>query len=176
VGLTSLLFSDPSKEVSQENGLPQMPNNLKHCVQESGIPKLRVITSGFIPSNPTEILGSVLMQRWIDTFRESSSIDIVLIDTPPCLVVADSSVLAATARADVVMVLDCGRTHRSAAAKAKEQFLQVGGSIKGVVVNRVNPDDEGYGYGYYYYYQPTTNTSSKNGRSGLRKILGRSRS
>jgi Mrp family chromosome partitioning ATPase len=85
-------------------------------------------------------------------------------------------VLAATARADVVMVLDCGRTHRAAAIKAKEQFLQVGGSIKGVVVNRVNPDDEGYGYGYYYYYQPTTNAPSKNGRSGLRKILGRSRS
>src|SRR5262249_42437123 len=80
VGLTSLLFADPSKEVNQDNGLPQMPSNLKHCLQETGIPKLRVITSGFIPSNPTEILGSVLMQRWIDTFRDSSNIDIVLID------------------------------------------------------------------------------------------------
>jgi Mrp family chromosome partitioning ATPase len=154
-----------------------MPSGLKACLQNTSIPRLRVITSGFIPSNPTEILGSALMQRWIDAFYASTNVDVILFDTPPCLMVADSSVLAATVKGEVVLVLDCGRTRRGGAIRAKEQFSRLGVTVRGVVVNRVNPRDEaydyGYGYGYYYYYaMPEQAEGGSRGwlrRSGRRK-------
>jgi len=166
VGLTTLLFADPgTSEEKTDSGDDEnrLPASLKQCLQNTSVPRLRVITSGFIPSNPTEILGSALMQRWIDAFRASPNIDIVLIDTPPSLMVADSSVLAATAKADVLLVIDCAHTRRGAALKAKEKFSQLGIQIKGVVLNRVNPRDESYDYGqgYNYYYTPYAPTQKQ---------------
>ncbi len=171
VGLTTLLFADPDQadpaSISKDGALPA---TLRQCLQNTSVPRLRVITSGFIPSNPTEILGSALMQRWIDMFRNSPNIDVVLIDTPPCLMTADSAVLAATTNADVVLVIDSARTRRGAALKAKEKFAQLDITLKGVILNRVNPRDETYEYGYYgYYYTPVKKGSGKDNRNGATK-------
>lgn len=167
VGLTTLLFADPGKpdEAPDTSDDSKLPSNLKQCLQNTSVPRLRVITSGFIPSNPTEILGSALMQRWIEAFRSSPNIDIVMIDTPPCLMVADSAVLAATSKADVLLVIDCAHTRRGAALKAKDKFAQLGIQIKGVVLNRINPRDESYDYGqgYTYYYTPYAPTQKQAG-------------
>lgn len=169
VGLTTLLFSDPTQtngtRSTDEDG-SDLPQSFRQCVQYTGIPKLRVLTSGFIPSNPTEILGSALMAKWIDTLRASSSIDIILIDSPPCLAVADSSVLAANSGANVVLVVDCGTTRRGAALKSKEQFTQLGLEVKGVLVNRVNPRNENYGYYYGYYYAPQYSPNAERKAAG----------
>jgi capsular exopolysaccharide synthesis family protein len=174
VGLTTLLSAEPREPNGNygEGRHKRLPTNLMDCMQSTSLPKLWVITSGFTPANPTEILGSTLLQRWIEIFRASSDIDVVLIDTPPSLIVADSSVLAATADASVILVVDCGRTRRGAARKVKEQFLQVGVEIKGIVVNRVNPRDQSYEYGYGsygYYYTPDKVDVKQN---GIRKYFG----
>lgn len=175
VGFTTLLSGDPRREdggridPSERNILPA---NLLSCLQSTYLPKLWVITSGFIPSNPTEVLGSALLQRWIDVFRSSSDIDVVLIDTPPCLMAADSSVLAAGAKAEVVLVVDAGHTRRRAALKAKEQFKHLGIDLRGVIVNRISARDQtyeyGYGYGYYYGAEPEASKPT-----GLRRFLGK---
>jgi polysaccharide biosynthesis transport protein len=176
IGLTTLLGAEPISSSKLERASSSLPYNLLDCLQFTSLPKLWVITSGFIPANPTEILSSVLLQRWIDTFRSSSDIDVVLIDTPPCLLAADSAVLAATAKAEVILVVDCGRTRRGAAARAKEQFESLGIGIKGVVVNRVNPRDESHSYGYYYGYgygyAPVIEEHLNTGRKGWRRFLG----
>ncbi|MBC7812553.1 MAG: hypothetical protein H7175_15470, partial [Burkholderiales bacterium] len=163
VGLTSLLFVNPSSNGSTpkrpSSKIPDTASvNLLEILHSTDIPRLRVITSGFTPSNPSEILGSALMQHWIEEFLAASNIDVILIDTPPCLMVADSSILASTTNADVILVVEAGRTRRAAAAKAREEFERVGRPITGVVVNGVNPIDEyyhyyGYGYDYAGYYQ-----------------------
>lgn len=167
VGLTTLLSAEPQKTsgAPDESRQKRLPVNLMDCMQSTPLPKLWVITAGFTPANPTEILGSTLLQRWIEIFRASTDIDVVIIDTPPALVVADSSVLAATAEAGVIMVVDCGHTRRGAALKTKEQLQQLGIEIKGIVVNRVNPRDQtyDYGYGYGYYYASETNEAKQNG-------------
>ncbi len=158
IGLTTLLSAEPRETTakSDEGRQKRLPVNLMDCMQSTPLPKLWVITAGFTPANPAEILGSTLLQRWIEIFRASTDIDVVMIDTPPALVVADSAVLAATANAGVIMVVDCGHTRRGAAVKVKEQLQNLGIEIKGVVVNRVNPRDQNYeyGYGYGYYYAP----------------------
>jgi non-specific protein-tyrosine kinase len=167
-GLTNLLFADPnsvdlgdSKDVDDST----IVNGLMLSVQPTGIPRLRVITSGFIPANPAEILGSGLMKRWVNAFLETSNVDVVLFDSPPALIAADASVLARNVDANVVLVLDAGMTRRAAAIRMKEQFEQLNVRIKGVVLNRVNPREEhygyGYGYGYGYYYAPQSTSNGK---------------
>lgn len=174
LGLTTLLFADPltSAEDSPNQGV--LSDKLRQCIQNTSIPRLRVITAGFSPSNPTEILGSALMKRWFDEFMASSNVDIVLFDTPPTLVVADSSVLAATINTDVLLVIRAGRTRRGAALRAKEQFYNLNVNVAGVALNHINMSEQGsyYGYGgsYYYYY------SSDNGLgqpTGWRRFLPR---
>jgi len=90
---------------------------------------------------------------------------------------ADSVVLASTAHAEVVMVVDCGHTRRRAGIRAKEQFDNLNIPIKGIVVNRVNPRDETNAYGYYYGYgyelSPAPNANGL--QVGLRRLFHQSR-
>lgn len=166
VGLTTLLFSDPAQvpvdAIPQVGDNAGLPPSFAECVQYTEIPRLRVITSGFIPSNPTEILGSTVMGRWIELMRKSPAIDVVILDTAPVLAAADSAVLAATASASVVLVVDAGATRRGAAVRAKDQFDKLGLTMKGVIVNRVNPRDDEYGYYYKYYYTSNPNQPARN--------------
>ncbi len=124
--------------------------------QETGIPNLWVITSGFTPSNPTELLGSDLMKYWMQQFRKSKDIDVIIFDTPPVLAVPDSTELAASLKMNVLLVAHAGQTRRGVAQKAKSRFDTVKGDIIGVVLNRANLREENYyGYNYSYYYTPT---------------------
>lgn len=150
VGLTRMLY------VTQNGPLDGAKDEyLSYCVKNTFVENLRVITSGHIPQNPTELLGSGMMQIWMDALKSANDVDVIILDTPPCLMLSDSSVLAASIEADVILVVEAGRTRRGAATRARDQFQQVGREIKGVILNGVSQRDEnyyGYGYGYGYYY------------------------
>jgi polysaccharide biosynthesis transport protein len=153
LGLTTLLSMD-ADEV--QNG-----KDWQTVVQRTHVPNLSVITSGFIPQNPTEALGSVALRHWLDVFVEELAVDVILFDSPPCLTVADSAVLAASVNANVIMVVEAGSTRRTIAQRAKERFAQIGHEVTGVILNATNPRDEDY-YGYYsYYYQSPEKQPSK---------------
>ena len=154
VGLTTLLFSDPASAENPDALTKSIIENLKTCVQETTIPRLRILTSGFIPANPAEVLGSVLMKRWHEILIRQSGVDVIIYDTPPTLVVSDSLVLAKTLQVPLLMVLRSGRTRRSAVARTKQQIENLDVNLVGVVLNYVSAAEQGYGYGggYYYYY------------------------
>ncbi|WP_119071166.1 tyrosine-protein kinase [Aggregatilinea lenta] len=152
-GLSTLLSAEPSG-MHMNGSSPDPDPDLLSCLQDTDIPGLRVITSGYIPLNPTEVLGSAVMKRWVQEFRSSANIDVVLFDTPPALVVADSSVLCSAVDASVVLVIEAGQSRRGAVLRARDQFVQLGIDIRGIILNAVSPKDQGsygYGYGYYYY-------------------------
>lgn len=152
VGLTTLLFSDPvPEEVIVSGDKAGLTPSFLQCMQPSGIPNLSVLTSGFVPSNPSEVLGSTVMRNWFDLMFAAPAIDVIILDTPPCLAAADSMILAVNSGGSVVLVLNSGSTRRGAALRAKEQFTKVGVEPAGVIVNRLNPRDEEYGYYYGYY-------------------------
>lgn len=124
-------------------------------VQTTLVSNLMVMTSGFLPNNPAELLGSTLMQRWEQVIRESSAIDMIIFDSPPALAVSDSTVLAASLNAKVVLIVQANYTRRGAAIKAKERFDNVNAEIVGTVLNNADLRDENYyGYNYSYYYGP----------------------
>ncbi|MFZ3071581.1 MAG: polysaccharide biosynthesis tyrosine autokinase [Anaerolineaceae bacterium] len=120
---------------------------LDTVTQETSVRNLVLVTTGALPPNPAELLGSNRMQMIIDTMREKS--DLVILDTPPVLVVADAAVLAPTVDG-VLIVVTPGITHERALERAITQLSQVNARVLGVVLNKVKMHGGRYGYDYYY--------------------------
>lgn len=124
---------------------------------------LALITSGRIPPNPSELLGSRRMTAVIEALEERY---FVILDAPPLLPVTDSGLLAVAADGAAV-VYHYGKTHREQIALCTKILDQVGAEYFGSVLN-MTPEKEmgsaiygygagsygalgsGYGYGYGY--------------------------
>lgn len=162
VGLSTLL-----SEAVQ--GRPE-PMAVRQCLQATATPNLRVVTSGPLPDNPAELLGSDAMREWVLQLLREPEADVLLFDAPPALVVSDASVLAATINASVVLVLRAGHTSFGSALEAKTQLLQLGIALEGTVLNFVRKGDLGaHRAAYDHHYRPTskpkTHRQPKNGGS-----------
>ena len=108
---------------------------------------LSVITSGSLPPNPSELLSSQNMVRFIENLNQENHVSII--DSPPFLV-ADATVLAANVDG-VILVVQPGKTRTSSVAASIEQLDRVNANILGVVFNRI-PRNRGYYYGGYHQY------------------------
>jgi len=97
------------------------------------IDKLSLITTGQLPPNPAELLGSQRMQAILQMAQEQS--DVIVIDTPPTLAVTDASVLAPVVDG-VILVVQPGKTHVSAARQTVEQLRRVNANLLGVVLKQ----------------------------------------
>lgn len=112
---------------------------------------LSALTSGALPPNPAELLGSDKMSEILSQAHEKA--DIIVLDAPPVLAVTDASVLAP--RVDgVLLVVKPGVTKLVACKQAVEQLNRVGAKILGVVLNDISIKRSSYRYAYYrgYYY------------------------
>lgn len=105
-----------------------------------------VLPSGPLPPNPSELLGSARMQEILDGLRER--FDVVLMDSPPALVVTDASVLGMLADG-LIIVARAGKTRMGELQATITELAQTGRPIAGLMLNRVGTRDAGY----YYYYQ-----------------------
>jgi len=126
----------------------QPTEQLNGSCQATRIEKLSVLTTGQLPPNPAELLGSQRMLAILDMVREKT--DVVLIDTPPTLAVTDASVLAPVVDG-VLVVVRPGKTHASAARQTVEQLRRVNARILGVVLNNLDLRGSRYSYRYHYY-------------------------
>lgn len=158
-GLASIPFNEPQTATSMaddDGETSQMIENLQVYLQPTDLPGLRVITSGTSKSNPTQILGTKLTESVATTLLSLHNTDVVIIDSAPCLPVADTSILATTTNVQIVLVVQAGRTTRSAAQKAKQLLRTTGRTIRGVVLNKARTVEEqrdlGYGQEYTRYY------------------------
>ncbi|WP_377887493.1 CpsD/CapB family tyrosine-protein kinase [Alkalihalobacillus sp. R86527] len=120
---------------------------LKEVTYETEVPNLEVLTSGPIPPNPSELLGSKAMDKLIE---EALTIyDLILFDCPPILAVADSQIIANKVQG-TVLVVSSETTEKEAAVKAKERLESASSKLLGVVLNRKKMKEGSY---YYYYAQ-----------------------
>lgn len=133
---------------------------LKDALQEVENKNLKVLPSGPLPPNPSELLGSVKMKRLINKMEEIS--DVVLIDTPPILAVTDSAVLA-TFVDGIIFVTSSGQSNREAAKEVKKLFGQENSRLLGVVLNNVKPT-KSYGTYYHFYYYAQDAAPTKTGK------------
>ncbi len=114
---------------------------------------LFVITSGGIPANPSELLGSKRMQKNIDVFK--NNFDIVLFDTPPFTAVTDPIMLSREMDVNL-MVLKAGETNKKSFYRSIHNLHQIKVKPSGVILNGLSKRTSYDGYynyqNYYHYY------------------------
>jgi succinoglycan biosynthesis transport protein ExoP len=115
-------------------------------IQNTGVKNLWIITSGKVPSNPGEIIGSERMDKLIALFRKK--FDYIIMDSPPVSSVTDPMVLANKADA-LIFVIRSGKSRVSAVTRAKERLSMSKAGILGVVLNGLKVSHSNY---YYYRY------------------------
>jgi non-specific protein-tyrosine kinase len=140
-------FDVPNRE-GLTNALLEDEPVLDGWLRETEIENLRVLTSGPLPPNPSELLGSQKMRKLIERLKDEA--DVILFDTPPVLMLSDASVLALETDG-VLLIAEAGRTRRTAARQTVERLQELGVNVVGVVLNRVR-QQRPKGYGYYQYY------------------------
>src|ERR1051325_1912297 len=132
------------------SGEKNLDNLLQICAKT---PNLKVLTSGPVPPNPAELLGSEEMRRLLSLLSERFAH--IIIDSPPAISFTDASILS-TMVDGVVLVVHGGRSSRAVVRRAKQQLLDVGAHIFGVVLNNVKLESQDYYYsGYYSNYYST---------------------
>jgi len=121
--------------------------SLDSCLVEAA-ENLSILTSGPIPPNPVEMLDSQRMRELLKELEER--FEVVIMDSPPLLGIADAAILSAISDG-TVMVVKSGSTRRGLFRQAQQTVEKAGGRILGMVLNFLAPR-RGYYYYYYYYY------------------------
>lgn len=115
-------------------------------------PHLRVLPSGRIPPNPSELLGSRTMKDLVGALAEVAT---VILDAPPVLSVTDAAILGTIADG-VVITVAAKQITSEQLEKSNRTIVRVGGRVLGAVLNKVPSSGiDAYDYGYYrsdYYY------------------------
>jgi capsular exopolysaccharide synthesis family protein len=136
-GITNFLSGDKDLDAMLQPH-PQLPN-------------LFVLSSGPVPPNPAELLGSDQMRHLLT--RLGQEFTHVIVDSPPCISFTDASILS-TMVDGVMLVIHSGRSSRAVVRRAKQQLMDVGAHIFGIVLNNVKAKESDYYYygGYYSNY------------------------
>lgn len=121
---------------------------LKEVIQADVFPNLDVVTSGPVPPNPAELLGSKKMKALLQEAAEAY--DYVFLDMPPVLAVTDAALMSSQVDG-TVLILGSGDISPDEGKQAKSLLEKVHANILGVILNKV-PQHHKSGYYYYYYY------------------------
>lgn len=130
--------------------------SLEECVQnhESGV---HFLATGPLPPNPAEVLSTQAMRDLLARLRETY--DVVIIDAPPLLPVADPSIIASMADG-VLFVTRHGKASRSFVQQAVDRLESSSARIVGVVLN-MSPRRLADAHGFSYGYRPRAGDSGK---------------
>lgn len=132
--------------ISNTNGLSQVLLGEKSFYTASTQYKenMTILTSGYIPLNPAEILASNKMSKLLEFLREE--FDYIILDTPPVLLVTDSQILSTKADG-TILVVRSDKTKKAEIKDSVEMLKKVNANIIGTVLNGFNNSQD---KNYYY--------------------------
>ena len=136
----SELISGPNKLT------PQAIKSTLHPLESTG---LKVMLSGKVPPNPSELLSSKKFEELIGILRKQ--FEYVIIDCPPLLPVTDAAIVSAKADG-CVLVVHAGVTKKPHFVGSRDAVRAVGSTILGVIINKIPESSLEYEYGYRYGY------------------------
>ena len=139
---------DLDKEPGITNYLAENIGDFNELVKPTDIKNLFAVTSGIIPPNPSELLGSQRMADLI--YNLEKDWDMILFDSPPLVAVTDATMVSKAIDC-IVIVVKVGQTDKKAFEHTIQSLRNVNAPIQGVVLNAVTHKNS-YG-SYYYYYQ-----------------------
>ncbi len=116
-------------------------------IQTTSIPDLRLVASGPVPPNPSELLATSKMREAITLLR--SQADYLIIDSPPVLPVTDACILGSKVDG-IILVVGVGKVKPEMAQRAKEHLETAKGNILGIIINRSETYLEQSAYDQYY--------------------------
>ena len=146
-GLTSLLLeleSTNTKELTETE---------HRTAQDTQIEGLQLLTSGPLPPNPSELLGSGKMKKLLSVLTKRY--DFVILDSPPVLSVTDAAVLSTRVDGTLVVVR-ANKTRRGMVRQTAALLREVNANLVGTILNALPQNSEGYRTYYHYqrsYYQ-----------------------
>lgn len=120
----------------------------KHVVC-TNIPQLSLLPTGLVPPNPAELLATRRIHQIIA--EAMNGYDLVIVDAPPVLGLADAPVLGSICEA-TLLVVEAASIRRAIVLNAIERLATADARLIGVVLTKYNPKTSGYGYGYGYGY------------------------
>ncbi len=133
---------------------------LDEALQKTRFPGLTLLTSGAVPPNPSELLGSQAAKKLLNELR--ARFDYVILDSTPLLAVTDAAILAAGADGVLIMAR-FGQTKREQLTHAVANLQSVGARRLGAVFTMMPTRGNAaysYSYNYRYYGEDTTPRSS----------------
>jgi polysaccharide biosynthesis transport protein len=119
----------------------------EEVVQATDTDRLVVMTSGPLPPNPAELLSGPKFPALLTLAAES--FDVVLVDGPPIMGLADAPLLSSMVRA-TMLVIAANETRRSTVRIALKRLQFARANIIGTLLNKFDVKQTGYGYGYGY--------------------------
>jgi polysaccharide biosynthesis transport protein len=122
---------------------------LRDLIQATSLPNLWILPSGLVPPNSADLVSSEKFRYMLA--KLSQHYDHILIDTPPVHSVTDPVILSRQVDG-VMLVVHGGKSTREMVRHARQELVNVGAKIFGVVLNNVNVEDNGYEYYYHRYY------------------------
>ena len=143
VGLTSALLKDASLDGD--------------VLRPAPFYTLSLMTSGPLPPNPAELLEWEGFDALLERLKRE--VDLVILDSPPVLAVADARILAAKADA-TILVIDTGRTRAGAVRKALQALATANADVLGVVLNKVRKSSGSYDNYYDYSAEDDSSDST----------------
>jgi succinoglycan biosynthesis transport protein ExoP len=126
------------------------------AIVPTGVRNLSFLPSGPLPPDPASLFAGSAISEQLQYLMEK--FDVVVIDGPPVLALADATQLSAAAHA-TVFVTEAGGAHFGQVRNAISRLQRAGGHLIGVIVTKYNARKAGYGYSYDYYryrYDDTT--------------------
>ena len=125
---------------------------LEAAMQTTRIPRLDVLSGGSATKKPLELLRSPATRQTLDALQQSY--DLLIIDSPPALLIADATILAAQTDA-TIMVVSCNEAARKEIGRATNLMWQTGAHLMGMVLTKV-PAALGGSSSYVSYYGGNT--------------------
>lgn len=121
---------------------------IDNAIQHTQLENLYVMTAGIVPPNPSELLSAVAFKEMLQYVQKN--FDMIILDAPPVMQVADSRVVA-TEVDGTILVVSCESSDRDEVVKARDQLTMTGTKILGLVLNRrAHRKDKNY---YYYAHK-----------------------
>jgi capsular exopolysaccharide synthesis family protein len=145
IGLSTLL----SSEIGERE--------IAGAIKQDERSKLFLLTSGPIPPNPAELIGSEQMSRLMKMLQHQFTH--VVVDSPPIASFTDG-VLIASMVDGVILVVHAGRSSRQVVRRSRQLLQEIGAKVFGVVLNNVNLNTKDNYYYYQSYYHRSSYTSS----------------
>ena len=134
-GLSDLL-KELRGEVKEED-IPKIEDELTVKIQDTEVNNVYLLTSGPVPFNPSELLGTANIDFLLNLLKKE--FDLIIIDTPPASIIADALLFAK--KVDHMFLVACSRkTKKELLLNTKKSIEAIGGKISGIILNQVSTE------------------------------------